>query len=230
MVTFLITSFFVLAFLAIAIYFWQKRASSVEAGPLLPPPGRGLFIDGTSEGQALITAQAESEATKSAAAKRLALVERALAGDKSSLLDARHLENGEHYQEVLNLLVARADSEQALLSLVSYITRNDLPVNRKLAEKFIDSCKRVPGRSTTAKLLHVAALADDAEVYQSAVETTLELWRGGYLPEISPQELRTILEGEFWILSAPTRSSGAGFLLKRTLQGARRELEAAHND
>jgi hypothetical protein len=42
--------------------------------------------------------------------------------------------------------------------------------------------------------------------------------------------LRSILEGEFWILSSPTRRSGAGFLLKRALAGARRELEAAHND
>ena len=80
------------------------------------------------------------------------------------------------------------------------------------------------------KMLHVAALSDDATVYQAAVETALEFWRKGFLPKISPQELLAILEGEFWLLSSNTRSSGAGFLLKRTLSSARRELETAHNN
>jgi hypothetical protein len=79
-------------------------------------------------------------------------------------------------------------------------------------------------------MLHVAALSNDAAVYQTAVETALEFWRGGLLSEVSAQELRAILEGEFWILSSPARSSGAGFLLKRALAVARRELKAAHND
>jgi hypothetical protein len=79
-------------------------------------------------------------------------------------------------------------------------------------------------------MLHVAALSDDAAVYQNAVETALEFWRERHLSEISAPELRSILEGEFWILSSPTRGSGAGFLLKETLAGARRELEAADND
>jgi hypothetical protein len=116
-----------------------------------------------------------------------------------------------------------------LLSLVSYVTQHELRVNKKLADRVIDSYKRAPDRSSTAKMLHVAALSDDAGVYQSAVETALEFWRDRLVPEISAQELRSILEGEFWILSSPTRNSGAGFLLKRTLAGARRELEAAHN-
>jgi hypothetical protein len=79
-------------------------------------------------------------------------------------------------------------------------------------------------------MLHVAALSNDAAVYQSAVESALEFWRERRPSEISAPELRSILEGEFWILSSPTRSSGAGFLLKRTLRSARRELEAGHND
>jgi hypothetical protein len=76
--------------------------------------------------------------------------------------------------------------------------------------------------------LHIAALADDAAVYQRAVEVALRFWREGNLPDVSAQELRSILDGEFWILSSPTRSSGAGFLLKNVLAGARRELNAAH--
>jgi hypothetical protein len=230
MVTFLITSFFVLAFLAIAIYFWQKPASVTEAERLQPPPGRGLFVDNTPDGKAVAQARAalDSEAAD-AAQQRDDLLARAKRGEKSTLLEARKVA-AELYEETLNLLVAGADSAPKLLSLVSYVTRHELPVNDKLAQRVIDACKNAPDRSATAKMLHVAALSNDAAVYQRAVETALEFWRKGHLSEISAREFRSILEGEFWILSSSTRSSGAGFLLKRTLANARRELDAAHVD
>jgi len=227
MVTFLITTFFILALLAIAIYFWQKPASSIETNALLPPPGRGLFIDGTHHGQELVRLDADLQATADALAHRTELIARATAGENSILQEARNTDNAELYDDVLNLLVAGADSDPKLLSLVSFVTRQELPVNKRLAERVIDSYKTAPDRNSTAKMLHVAALADDAAVYQRAVEASLKLWRDGQLSEISPQELRSILEGEFWILSSPTRSSGSGFLLKQALAGARRELDAA---
>ena len=230
MVTFLITSFFVLAFVAIAIYFWQKPNSLTEVESLAPPPGRGLFIDRTPDEQARAIAEANAETTANAVARRAELLEGAKAGEKSVLQEVRNSGDTELYEDALNLLVAGADSDPKLLSLVSYVTRHELRVNKKLALGVMDSYKRAPDRSATAKMLHVAALSDDAAVYQSAVETALEFWREGRLSEVSALELRSILEGEFWILSSPTRSSGAGFLLKRALRGARRELEAAHND
>jgi len=231
MVTFLITSVLVLAFIAVAVYFWQKSPSSTEAAVLVPPPARGLFIDGTPEGQATSLANAATEsAAITNAVSRHNLIERLKAGEKSALLETWKTGDAELYDEGLNLLVTGADSDPALLSLVSYVTRHELPVNRKLGEHFIESYKHSPDRSSTAKTLHVAALSNDAAVYQNAVETALRCWRERRLTDISAEELRSILEGEFWILSAPTRSSGAGFLLKRTLASARRELEAAHND
>ncbi len=229
MVTFLITSLVILAFLAVAVYFWQKPALSTKTESLTPPPGRGLFINGTPEGAALVAAKADSEAIANAEQRRTELLGRARGGEKSTLQEATAT-NSLLYDEVLNSLVAAADTRPALLSLVSYITQHELRVNKTLAERFMDSCKGVWDPSSTAKMLHVAALSNDAAVYQTAVETALELWRGGHLSGVSPQELRAILEGEFWILSSATRNSGAGFLLKRTLAGARRELEAAHND
>ena len=225
MVTFLITSLFILAFLAIAIYFWQKPVSSTETERLLPPPGRGLFIDGTLDGDAVALAQAEAD-SEAASARRAEIIERAKVGDKSVLQETHNTEDADLYVEVLNVLVTGADSDPKLLSLVSYVSRNELRANEKLAERMIDSYKSAPDRNSTAKVLHIAALSDDAVVYQSAAEVALKLWRDGRLSEISPSELRSILEGEFWILSSPTRSSGAGFLLKRALAGARRELEA----
>jgi hypothetical protein len=230
MVTLLITSLVILGFLAIVAYFWQKPAFPDKTESLTPPPGRGLFINGTPDAVAVAEAEAESEAGANADRQRTELLGRAKSGEKSTLQEAHTNGDALLYDEVLNSLVAVSDSEPALLSLASYVTRNDLRVNNKLAERFIDSCRTVPDRNTTAKMLHLAALSNDADVYQTAVETALELWRGGYLSGVSPQELRAILEGEFWLLSSHARSSGAGFLLKRTLSNARRELEAAYSD
>ena len=229
MVTFLITSLFILALLAIAAYFWQKPASSTAAEALRPPPGRGLFIDDTPDGQDVSLARTEAD-SEAATAKRTELIERAKGGEKSVLQEASSSKEADLYEEVLNFLVAGADSDSKLLSLVSYVTRHELRVNKKLAERVIDSYKKAPDRNSTAKMVHVAALSDDAAVYQRAVEAALKFWRDGHPSEISPLELRTILEGEFWILSSPTRSSGSGFLLKQALAAARRELDAAHND
>lgn len=224
MVTLLITSFLVLAGLGIALYYWQKPGPVTESEPPQLPPGQGLFIDGTSHGKALVQAAVDSELAANKEAKRRELLERPQIGDKSLLLEARNSEDAALYEEVLDLVIAAANSDPELLSLVSYVTRHELPVNRKLAERFIDSYERAPDRSSTAKMLHVAALSNDAALYQSAVETAVKFWRDGRLSDIPAQELRSILEGEFWILSSPTRNSGAGFLLKRALAGARREL------
>jgi hypothetical protein len=75
--------------------------------------------------------------------------------------------------------------------------------------------------------MHFAALSDDPDIYRTAVENALQMWREAKLGDISAVELRALFEGEFWVLSSRSRSSGAGFVLKRTLDGARRELEAA---
>ena len=91
----------------------------------------------------------------------------------------------------------------------------------------IASWQQAPDRSGTAKALHFAALSDEPEIYRVAVENALQLWREGKLADISAVELRALFDGEFWVLSSRSRSSGAGFVLKRTLESARRELEAA---
>jgi hypothetical protein len=77
-------------------------------------------------------------------------------------------------------------------------------------------------------MLHVAALSDDAETYKTAVEVALKAWRDKRLTDVSPHELQALFSGEFWVLSSRTRSSGAGFVLKRTLASARNELDATN--
>jgi hypothetical protein len=228
MVTFLITSALLLGFFgffALAIYFWQKPAKDTQPLELPPPPTRGLFEDDYAQNQI-------AEATVERDALRSGLLERAARGDTSALQDAHESADSETYNDVLNSLVellGQPRDDAQLLSLVSRVTRENLPVNTKLADAVTNWCSQSPDRNSTAKMLHIAALSDDPATYQRAVESALNAWRSGKLSDASPTELQAILDGEFWILSAHARGSGAGFVLKRTLASARRELQEAHD-
>ena len=220
MVTLLITSVFVFGLIAIAIFFWQKAANTTQPIELpLPPPPAGLFSDFK-----LAELPVPTEDPKKA------VIESATKGDKNALAQARALNDSSFYEDILNLFVSQIDSEPKLLSLVSYVTRNELPVTKALAQRSIDYWndslgKHSTAKHSTAKMLHVAALSDDAETFRQAVEIALSSWRNGKLPEVSAVELQSLINGEYWVLSSNTRSSGAGFVLKRTLATAKRELE-----
>ena len=216
MVTLLITSVFIFGLVAIAIYFWQKAANTSQPIELpLPPQPAGLFSD----------FKPASELPSPTEDSKKAVLETAARGDKNALEQAHALNDATLYEEVLNIFVAQIDSESKLLSLVSHVTRNELPVTKALAHKAIDYWKDSPDKHSTAKMLHLAALSDDAETYRLAVEVALNSWRDRKLPDISAVELQSLINGEFWVLSSNTRSSGAGFVLKRTLATAKRELE-----
>lgn len=228
MVTLLITSFLILAGITYAVYLWQRPAPQRDAEFELPPPPRsaGLF-DNPEEMRALALESAQIDAAE----QRKALLARAREGDKQALSDAQADGDEALYDEVLNALTERADSDQKLLALVSHISRSDrrLRVNKFLAEKFIESWKQNPDRNFTAKMLHIAALCDDASAYQAAIESVFQFWREGRVQQISATELRSLIESEFWLLSAGARTSGAGFVLKRKLAAIVRQL-ASSND
>ena len=223
MVTLFITAFAILVLIGIGIYFWQKPAADYSESVLPPSPNaRGLFADDASS-------IAEEHKRLALAASDLAesLIARAKKGEYSALDDAHLSNNSVLYDRVLTELVHVSESNPKLLGLMSHVTQNDLPVNRSLARAAIASWKQVPDRSGTAKALHFAALSDDSDTYREAIESALGFWREGKLEDVSAVELKALFDGEFWILSARTRSSGAGFVLKRTLESARRELKAA---
>ena len=222
MVTLLITAVPLLVLFGIGVYFWQKPATDDSVRALPPPPNaRGLFeAESSSE-------TAESEQLASSDRQREELIRAAGNGDRSALDEAHLSSDAELYDLVLAEFVRVSDSDPKLLSLMSHVSQNELPVNRSLAEAVLASWRAAPDRSGTARSLHFAALSDDADIYRGAVECGLQLWREAKLGDISPVELRALFDGEFWILSSRSRSSGAGFVLKRTLDGARRELEAA---
>ena len=109
-----------------------------------------------------------------------------------------------------NAKVTKEDFEQALVAIRNF--------------------QQSPNRSSTAKLLHVAALTDDAKNFGRAIELVLMSWRDGSLTDISANDLQTLFNSEYWVLSSSTRTSGAGFVLKRTLSNANRELESTNNN
>lgn len=86
-----------------------------------------------------------------------------------------------------------------------------------------------PNRNSTARLLHVAALSDDAKTYGRAIELVLMSWRDGSLSDISAKDLQALFSSEYWVLSSSTRTSGPGFVLKQTLSNANRELEGTNH-
>ena len=106
-------------------------------------------------------------------------------------------------------------------------------VDRETFEQAIEAIRtwqQSPNRNTAAKLLHVAALSDDAKNYGRAIELVLMSWRDGSLTDLSAKELQSLFNSEYWVLSSRTRISGAGFILKRTLSNANREVESANNN
>ncbi len=221
MVTLFITSLVILGLLAVVVYFWQKPTNSTET-EFLPthPSSRGLFAPDDAE----IEPKTESSRTLPDD-QRVEILSRAHAGSNSALKDADASGDAAFYEEVLTSLVAVSEGPK-LLSLVSFVSRNNLTVNTRLAEECLAAWKNAPTRNSTAEMLHVAALANDARMYETAVEATLRRWREGALGDVSAEELKSLIDGEFWILSSNERSSGAGFLLKRTLANARRELDS----
>ena len=207
----------------IGFYFWQRSARDTSERILPPSPDfRGLFGEQPSPKE--IKTQEDIER---AALVQSSLIDRAHAGDKSALIDAQESGDADLYDRILNEFLRNADSDAALLSLMSYVTTSELKVNIPLAKAVIASWEKSPDRHATSKALHFAALSDDAGLYRETIENALQLWREGKLSDLTATELRALFDGEFWILSSRSRSSGAGFVLKQVLADARRELEAA---
>ena len=214
--------FAILLLSGIGLYFWQRSARDNSERILPPNPDFfGLFAEQPAQ-----TAMKTPEEIERAKLLAASLRDRARAGDKSALTDAKDIGDADLYEQILNELVQQVDSDAALVSLLSFAVKNDLRVNVSLANAAVTAWRAAPSRQGTAKALLFAALSDDAECFGGTIELALELWRDGKLANVSAEELRALFDGEFWILSARTRSSGAGFVLKRTLADARRALES----
>src|SRR6476646_8121655 len=124
MVILFITSVLIVGLVAIAIYLWQKPTNNTEPIEFQPPAQpRALFSDVQP---ALALTQPENNHHDEEV-----LIRRAANGDLDALLDAKGLDI---YSDVLNEAVLHAWPDAKLLALASQVSRNDLPVNRALAE------------------------------------------------------------------------------------------------
>jgi hypothetical protein len=225
MVTFLTGSFLVLIVLAIIVYLQRSRGKLGQRHTLsaAPPRFEGLF----AERDAQMQTAAKAEELLSA---RLEMLRQAGHGDIQSLHAAAGMNDRELYEQTMDALIGATESDQQLFRLVSHVARDEqLRVTPQLALRFFESWQNSPECLTVAEILHVSALSDDASFYLRVCETAIDYWSHGRLPNIKADDLLTLIEGEYWILSAGTRSSGAGFVLKRGIGDFRRQLISRRN-
>lgn len=224
----LIISVLLFAFTAFALYRWPRQPSNEDTTNYFTPPRSG----GLFSNQAAVSANARLTATETdhrVAEQRAALLARAAEGDQAALAEAHAFGDAAFYREVLDALTAQATgNDENLYSLASHITRSgELRASAKLAVALVEAWQRSPDKRALVEVMHIAALADDAAIYQQAVETVLQVWRDGSLPQVQTGELYALIENQYWMLASEAKRSGAGFVLKRMLVSVRRELAAA---
>jgi hypothetical protein len=219
----LIISVFLIAIASFALL-RTKRSSSTEQTDYLPPgiSSRGLFAEPSTS--ALGQTGGMHRNPSDVLADRL--LKRAESGDLEVLNDARATRIDALYRRVLDALVRRShDSADDLRSLADFIALSDgLRSSPALAARLLEIWEQEPARSSVTMLLRVAALSDDASMFERAVTTVLEVWETGRLRQVNAAMLGAFFESEYWLLSSEAKRSGAGFKLKQTLADARRRL------
>jgi hypothetical protein len=220
MIVIIVISFLALIGAIFTIYALRQTPSREIDRPGLPTRHfEGLF-DSTGVAPLL---EERHEALSSA---RRTLVEIARNGDLTSLSEAHSTGDAALYSDVLSALLEWAsNSQEDLAALVSRISKSGhLRANNELARRLIEKWKTNPDRRSTTEMIHIAALSDDAESYQQAVEAALDMWRRGQLAQFSADELAELLVSQYWVIAPEARRGGVGFALKRKLSGVRREL------
>jgi hypothetical protein len=172
---------------------------------------------------------AQAEERRRVEEERLGLLGRAAGGDKTALDEARVRGDAAFYREILRTLVARAGGdEEALRSIAEYIVDSRaLRSSGEFAAMMIERLGAAPDQNSLVRMLHLAALSDDAAVLKRAVEAALKLFGEGRLPRVSAEDFLATVESAYWLLEAEARNSGSGFLLKRLIVDVRRGLAAA---
>lgn len=201
----------------------RKRNSLNESSEHLlaaPTTFEGLF-DTPSSAQFAAEEKASREASR-----RADFLERARQFDLQALNDTHT--DARLYHEVLNEFIAHSsDSQDKLQRLVGHLSKSkELKGNVRLAEMMIEAWKNSPDNKSTARMLHFAALSDDAALLQHAIELTLDSWQKGRLPNLSAKDFLALAESQYWVLAPEARRSGAGFILKNRLTDLRRTLAA----
>ncbi len=230
MIATLIIIFVLLVASAFAVY--RRQQNKLLAGRVqreLPPrPPRSLFADTQQALDESARALPEQRA-QGYMEQRAAFMTRAASDDLSVLEDAYRTGDAALYRVVLNDLVERAlKADEKLSALVAYVKAHGmLRGSVELAEAYGAVWQETPDRATTTTMLHLAALADDADTYRKAAVIACLFWQSGQLPQLSGEALQQLIDSQYWLLAADARRTGAGFVLKQRLTSLRDELSAA---
>ena len=211
-----------------AIYKWGRKAGDEDSNHLLPPPNfTAIFGDQPPDS---VVEQSDFPREALIDTEKLnALLERAKAGDIQVLTEAALTGQSEIYKRVIDTLVISITGCQGELdALVSFIENNwDLRGSKMLAEHVMKDWEETPDKPSTLTMLHMSSLSDDPEVFQRAIDLALRYWREGRLHSLRAEDLRRVVESEYWVLGQEARRSGQGFLLKQKMNDVCRELAAA---
>ena len=223
MIAIIVISFLALIGAVFTIYIWQRTSAEENGHPVLPRPHFGGLFARTD---AALLVEEPQETIES---KRQKLLKLARSGDLNALSEAQSTHGAELYADVLEALVKWASERQEnLAALVSHVSKsNELRANKELARRLIETWKKTPDRRSTIEMIHVAALSDDAETYEQAIDAALEVWRDGKLAQFSAEEMVELFISQYWVIAPEARRGGVGFALKRRLLGVRRELATA---
>ena len=217
----LIISVFLIVIASIAILRSKRQPSRDDAKYFQPDARPPLLFSGEDKRD-----ETEREAAEEASEAFLkSLLSRAAQCDFEVLKEARA--DADLYQLVLNHIVERAVSAEELGALADFIRGNEgLRASAALAGLLLEDFESSPSQTSVTRLLRVAALSDDASLFERAVSSVTRARKEGRLDGLRAEELQALFEGEYWLLSSEAKRSGAGFLLKQRLAHARRELSA----
>lgn len=220
-----IVTVLLLAAVAYRIFRKQQELNSYRAErELYPHQPRSLFDRPPDAAEA--ESESAADGARSAAELRASLLTRAREGDYTALADAARADDKSLYGGVLAELLSWADASDANLHALAAFVASDseLRGSRELADAYRKLWERAPDRAGVARMLHLAALSDDAETFGEAVGSAARALREGRLTNLSGEDLRALAESEFWVLSTDARTTGAGFVLKQRLASLRQEL------
>jgi len=226
-----VIALFIIAFVLLAAtaytFYRRQHASSdyrAELQSRFASP-RSLF-----DHQAELTEHTRAaQANRKLAERKASYLKRASEGDITTLAEAERANDSALYASVFNNLLRWAEASEANLRALAAFIANDsgLRGNAELAAAYTKLWQQQPDRQTTAQMLHLAALSDDANAFECAIVAASNALRAGRLGEIKPEELSALIESEYWVLSSTARSTGAGFVLKQKMTSLREELSAA---
>jgi hypothetical protein len=227
-----VIALFIIAFVLLAAtaytFYRRQHASSdyraeLQSRNVVSP--RSLFDhqEADEEHSRLLRA---AQASREIEERDASLLIRATAGDLTALAEAQRARDHALYGRVLHNLLTWAEASEAdLRSLASFIANDSgLRGSPDLAAAYAKLWQQQPDRQTTAQLLHLAALSDDADTFERAISAASDALRSNHPGETRPEELSALIESEYWVLSSEARRTGAGFVLKQRMTNLREEL------